>query len=491
LFTRLKRCAYAPIVALTLWAVVLAASPATANAKATPLANDPQVTDRAAGAAERVVVAPGDSLWSISAKWLGPEATTQQIADGVERIHALNHKQLGGNPNLIFAGQSLLLPSDVERQSPDPGRAASAQHAGKPTAASPPLHAAHNGSDTAAGAEVSEASEADHKARHASDARSQPTSLPDPARAVPVSAVRSLAQNDSSPSLVQAVTSKARSAFSAIVPTAGAAFSLGAYSGRKLLGGALVAISTLLAFILALHVAWELLGPWYARRQGRKRWVLEALRRNYASPGTYDTRYAYAGASVAFDGDPSEGSSQKAADPTPMAEGPRTRAPAGRSEIGDASSDDVRKIARFKQVRMRQTRPLKARRQPRGHVKDAAGGLRPGQARRRLLNRAHWAHSLRRKGGRIVGTEPREPDPLQEWKIGEPLVRAIGAIPVQPGAPVRDALLDVKPLAADALRTVVLLERHRGLTDKEQRQARALHRFLAKIEEVCGTERLR
>jgi hypothetical protein len=90
-----------------------------------------------------------------------------------------------------------------------------------------------------------------------------------------------------------------------------------------------------------------------------------------------------------------------------------------------------------------------------------------------------------------VGTEPREPDPLQEWKIGEPLVRAIGAIPVQPGAPVRDALLDVKPLAADALRTVVLLERHRGLTDKEQRQARALHRFLAKIEEVCGTERLR
>jgi hypothetical protein len=98
---------------------------------------------------------------------------------------------------------------------------------------------------------------------------------------------------------------------------------------------------------------------------------------------------------------------------------------------------------------------------------------------------------LRRKGGRIVGTEPREPDPLQEWKIGEPLVRAIGGIPVQPGAPLRDALLDVMPLAADALTTVGLLERQRGLTDKEQRQARALHRFLAKIEEVASDVTMR
>ena len=475
-------------MALALWAVVLAVSPATAIAKVTPLANDLQVTDRAAGAAKRVVVAPGDSLWSISAKWLGPEATTQQIADGVERIHAVNQKQLGSNPNLILAGQSLLLPSDVEQQSPDPGRDESARHAGKPTASSPPLRAANNGSDTVAGAAVGEA---DHKAKQALDVRSQPTSVPELAQVAPVAAVGSLAPNDSPPLLAKSVASKTRSVLSAVVATAGEAFSLRSYSGRKLLGGALLAISTVLAFILAVHVAQVVWGPSYARRREQERWMREAFGRNYAFPGTFDTRDAYGAASVAFDGDPSEGSSQKATNPTPMAERPRTRAPAVRSKNGGASSDDVRKIARFKQVRMRQTRPLKARRPPRGHGKGAAGGLSLGQARRRLLNRAQRAHSLRRKGGRIVGAEPREPDPMQEWKIGEPLRRAIGGIPVQPGASVRDALLEVKPLAADALATVALLERRRGLSDNEQRQARALQRFLAKIEEVSSDATMR
>jgi hypothetical protein len=483
LITRLKRCAYAPIAALALWAVVLAASPATANAKATPLANDPQ-------AAERVVVAPGDSLWSISAQWLGPEATTQQIADGVERIYVLNQKQLGSNPNLIFAGQSLLLPSEVERQSPETARAESARHAGKPTAPTPPLPAANNGADTAAGAEVGQA---DHKAKQASDVRSQPTSLPELAQVAPVAAVGSLAPNDSPPSLAQSVTSKARSVFSAVVATVGEALSFGSYSGRKLLGGAFYAMSAVLALILALHVAQVVWGPSYARRRARERWVREALGRNYASPGTFDTSYTYVAASVAFDGSPSQGSSQKAADPTPMAEGPRTRALAGHSANGSASSesDHVRKIARTRQTRIRRTRPLKARRPPRGHGKGAAAGLSLGRARRRFLNRAQRAHGLRRKGGRIVGTEPREPDPLQEWKISEPLSCAIGAIPVQPGAPVRDALLEVKPLAADALATVALLERRRGLSDNEQRQARALQSFLAKIEEVSSDATMR
>jgi hypothetical protein len=80
---------------------------------------------------------------------------------------------------------------------------------------------------------------------------------------------------------------------------------------------------------------------------------------------------------------------------------------------------------------------------------------------------------------------------MQEWKIGEPLRRAIGGIPLQPGAPVRDALLEIMPLAADALTTVALLEQRRGLSDKEQRQARALQRFLATIEEVSSDARMR
>ena len=83
-----------------------------------------------------------------------------------------------------------------------------------------------------------------------------------------------------------------------------------------------------------------------------------------------------------------------------------------------------------------------------------------------------------------MGSKPRVSDPIQEWKIGEPLANGMEAIPVQPGAPFHDALLEVQPLAANALRSVAFLERHRSLSDKEQRQAHALQRFLAKIKEV-------
>jgi hypothetical protein len=504
LITRLRWCVYAQIMTiavLALWAIVSAAAPATASAKAsakaTTLANDPQVTGRAAGAADRVVVAPGDSLWSISSHWLGPQATTEQIADGVKRISALNQKQIGSNPNLIIAGQRLLVPShvasrvasEVERQSPEPARAAPAQHPCNPTASSLPLNAANYGPDTTAVAEVGRSH---NNAKQAPDGLSERVSLPEPARAVPVSVVRSVASNDSSPSPAQSLTSKARSVFSAIVATAGEAFSLGSYSRRELLGGALIAMSTVLAFILALQIAREVWGPRYARRRARERWMREVFGKNYAAPGTFDGRHAYAAASVACDGHSSEVSSQKVAEPTPVTqEGPRKRVSAGYSANGSASSDDVRKIARGRQIRMRQTRPYKARRQPRGHVKDTAGGLRPGQARRQSISPTQRSRALRREGGRIVGTEPRVLAPTQEWKIGEPLANAMEAIPVQPGAPLHDALLEVRPLAADVLRSVAFLERHRSLSDKEQRQAHALQSFLATIEEVSNEASIR
>jgi hypothetical protein len=503
LITRLRWCVYAQIMTiavLALWAIVSAAAPATASAKAsakaTTLANDPQVTGRAAGAADRVVVAPGDSLWSISSHWLGPQATTEQIADGVKRIYALNQKQIGSNPNLIIAGQRLLVPShvasrvasEVERQSPEPARAAPpTQHPSNPTASRLPLNAANYGPDTPA---VAEAGRSHNKAKQAPDGLSERVSLPEPARAVPVSVVRSVASNDSSPSPAQSLTSKARSAFSAIVATAGEAFSLGSYSRRELLGGALIAMSTVLAFILALQIAREVWGPRYARRRARERWMQDVFGGGYTS---LDTRDAYTAASVACDGHSSEDSPQKAADPTPVTqEGPRKRVSAGYSANGSASSDDVRKIARGRQIRMRQTRPLKARRQPRGHRKGAAGGgLRPGQARRRSISPTQRSRALRREGGRIVGTEPRVLAPTQEWKIGEPLANAMEAIPVQPGAPLHDALLEVRPLAADVLRSVAFLERHRSLSDKEQRQAHALQSFLATIEEVSNEASIR
>jgi hypothetical protein len=463
LITRLRLCAYAQIVmtivVLALWAAVLAASPAAASAKATPLTKDLQDTDSAAGVAKRVVVAPGDSLWSISAQWLGPEASTYQIADGVKRIYALNEERIGNDTNLIFAGQSLLLPKQLERQAPEPGSAAPAGRA---------------------------LGEADHKEGQArNEARSEPASLPGPARPVPVAAVGLLAPHDLPPSLAKPGTPNTRSvSFSAVVGTVGEAFSLGAYSERKVLGGALLAMSSVLALVLALRVAREALGPSYARRKARERWTREALSRSYAANGTFDTGDAFV---AAFEGShPSEDSPQAAS--TQGRGGGRSpdaralRAP----EPGSALLDTARNIARRRQVRMRRTRPLTAKRPSRGHVKRTSGAAYLSQARKRPVSRAYRARALNRKGGKIVGTEPREPHPTQGWKIGEPLTSAMGAIPVQPGAPLRDALLEVKPLVADELTTVALLERHRSLSEKEQRQARALQRFLATIEDVSN-----
>ena len=64
--------------------------------------------------AQQVVVNPGDSLWSIAQRELGPNATGQQIATEVERTFELNRERIGDDPNLILAGQELLLPPASE-----------------------------------------------------------------------------------------------------------------------------------------------------------------------------------------------------------------------------------------------------------------------------------------------------------------------------------------------------------------------------------------
>ena len=61
-------------------------------------------------AASRVVVNPGDSLWSIAQENLGPNASPQQIEDEVGWIYDLNRDRIGDDPNLILAGQELFLP---------------------------------------------------------------------------------------------------------------------------------------------------------------------------------------------------------------------------------------------------------------------------------------------------------------------------------------------------------------------------------------------
>ncbi len=97
---RLKRSGGALLgatLAVMLAALMLALSPAVAEA---------QTKDKSTPS---IVVQPGDSLWSISEGRLGPNATPQQIYNETARIYALNRERIGEDPNLIYAGEVLLL----------------------------------------------------------------------------------------------------------------------------------------------------------------------------------------------------------------------------------------------------------------------------------------------------------------------------------------------------------------------------------------------
>ena len=67
--------------------------------------------------ATALVVRPGDSLWSLTARQLGPRATAARIAAAWPRLYAENRGAIGANPNLIHPGQQLLPPAPEERTS--------------------------------------------------------------------------------------------------------------------------------------------------------------------------------------------------------------------------------------------------------------------------------------------------------------------------------------------------------------------------------------
>jgi LysM repeat protein len=69
---------------------------------------------------ERLMVYPGDSLWSISQRHLGPQASPQQTANEAEQIFELNRDRIGDDPNLLMPGEKLLLPSPASKSATDP-----------------------------------------------------------------------------------------------------------------------------------------------------------------------------------------------------------------------------------------------------------------------------------------------------------------------------------------------------------------------------------
>jgi hypothetical protein len=65
---------------------------------------------RAAGAANPVLVRPGDTLWALAERSLPPGAADAAVTAGWHRIYDLNRARIGPDPDLIHPGQRLRLP---------------------------------------------------------------------------------------------------------------------------------------------------------------------------------------------------------------------------------------------------------------------------------------------------------------------------------------------------------------------------------------------
>jgi hypothetical protein len=59
-----------------------------------------------------LVVAEGDTLWSLAADQLGPHPTAEEIAAAWPRLYAANRHVVGPDPSHIEPGQRLVLPAE-------------------------------------------------------------------------------------------------------------------------------------------------------------------------------------------------------------------------------------------------------------------------------------------------------------------------------------------------------------------------------------------
>lgn len=89
--------------------VVVGDAPAIPPTPAQP-APEQSLPDQPPPPSSTYVVAPGDSLWTITASLLGEEATTQAIAAQWPRLYQANLDLIGSNPDLINPGTPLRVP---------------------------------------------------------------------------------------------------------------------------------------------------------------------------------------------------------------------------------------------------------------------------------------------------------------------------------------------------------------------------------------------
>jgi hypothetical protein len=470
LFIRIERYAYAPAAALVLWAVLLlTAWPAVADAQETSRANDPQVSNRAARAAGYVVVASGDSLWSISETQLGPGASPSRIARVAERIHALNRDQIGSDPNTIIVGQKLALPSAVERrtprQVPEPARVEPARGTAAAAKVAPRGRDAKSGPDRGSRQTAGEPGERGTKVP---DAAAQRRSIPDGVAVAPVPLVRSLAAvgNPRSPAAyLIGIRAVASSAASALVEFAGGEER---YAGRQLLGGALI--------LMSLGVGAFPVVSAMVRAARRAR-----VRRKHEKSLYRSTGVAYAAVPFAGSGN-AHAEEERSEALRSAALGERERPPdsvnSGNRRGGalEEAREGARvaRIANSNRARLRRAggRGSTRRRPPRGTKSSGARQVQTRGSERRRVNRR-----------KMVGDNPKTPDARRAWGISESLRRSLEGLPLQPGAPMDKALADLRPQLVDELKSVAVLKRRRQLSDLEHRQASALQDLIALAQE--------
>jgi hypothetical protein len=303
LFTRLERYVFVALATLALWAAVAVAVPAVAQAQAAQ-AQEKAPNDKAGtlAAAERpvVVVDPGDTLWSISSKELGPNAAPWLVARGVERIYALNREQIGPDPNVLFPGQRLSVPPALSGtpQATEPSASRRSVGTEPPArkaaeAASADDRAGRQAQHETLGAPRQAAAEVRGEDGVAPEAASKPAPLPDAARAAPVPAARPPAAEEPprSPGESFSFVGEARAAVAGAASALVGLFPSGedaeGYTWRELLGAALLAVSSV-AFVLAFVLAFAVVSPQQrARRSQQEDWWREV----HANSRAYERAY--------------------------------------------------------------------------------------------------------------------------------------------------------------------------------------------------------
>ena len=290
MFTRLERYVFAALVTLALWAAVLVAVPAVAQAQvAQAQEKAPNKTNTQVAEQHVVVVDPGDTLWSISTEELRPNAAPWRVARGVERIYALNREQIGPDPNLIVSGQRLLVPSSGSEPSASRRSAGTEPPAHKAAeAASAGDQAGRQAKYKTLGAPRQTAAEVRGEDRMAPEAASKPAPLPDAARVAPVPAVRQNTAEEPPRLPGESFVDNARTAVANVTSALVGLFPSGeGYEGhtwRELLGAALLAVSSValvLTFVLTFAL---LLAPERTRRSLQEAWRREV----YAKARAYE-----------------------------------------------------------------------------------------------------------------------------------------------------------------------------------------------------------